>query len=203
MIAADDPLALADWRRRVQDLHARLRAAPDPRAAWADWHATRSDLFHRHPMSPLPASARRPGGRIPVFDHDPTLRLAVALDPQDGPEEPVAIGEGTLTRRRIARTRGLADRLGGELDVFWIGGYGGGLFVPFADATSGGETYGAGRYVVDAIKGADLGTDAAGRLILDFNMAYHPSCAWNHDYVCPLAPPGNRLPAPVRAGERL
>jgi hypothetical protein len=88
------------------------------------------------------------------------------------------------------------------LDLYWLDGYGGGLFVPFADLTSGTETYGAGRYLWDSIKGADLGLQD-GRLVLDFNFAYQPSCSYDPRWVCPLAPPANRLPVPVAAGERL
>ena len=100
------------------------------------------------------------------------------------------------------------DRIGrielpmGSLDVFWVSVYGGGVFIPFRDATNGIETYGAGRYLLDTVKGADLGgTD--GRLIVDFNYAYHPSCTYDPKWSCPLAPPSNRLTVPIRAGERL
>ena len=75
------------------------------------------------------------------------------------------------------------------------------MFLPFRDATSGSETYGAGRYLLDTVKGADLGDDG-GRLVLDFNFAYNPSCAYDPRWACPLAPPENRLPVAVRAGER-
>ncbi len=93
---------------------------------------------------------------------------------------------------------------GRALTVFWIDAYGGGLFLPFRDATSGNETYGAGRYLLDTIKGADHGGDmAAGRLVLDFNMAFHPSCAYDPKWVCPLPPLENRLDVAVLAGERL
>ena len=91
-----------------------------------------------------------------------------------------------------------------RLPGFWIEGYAGGLFVPFRDATSGHETYGGGRYLLDTIKSADLGSDfARGTLVLDFNYAYHPSCTYDPQWVCPLAPPDSRLPVPVRTGERL
>ena len=83
-------------------------------------------------------------------------------------------------------------------------GYAGGLFLPFLDATSGDETYGAGRYLLDTAKGADLGGDpAGGTLVVDLNFAYHPSCAFDPRWACPLAPPGNRLALRVEAGERL
>jgi len=75
------------------------------------------------------------------------------------------------------------------------------VFLPFADATSGSETYGAGRYLYDTVKGADLGTDD-GRLVLDFNFACNPSCSYDPRWVCSLAPPANRLAMPIRAGER-
>jgi uncharacterized protein (DUF1684 family) len=88
-----------------------------------------------------------------------------------------------------------------ELELYWLDGYGGGLFLPFRDGTSGSETYGAGRYLLDTVKGADLGTDGD-RLVLDFNFAYNPSCAYDPKWVCPLAPYPNRLVTPIRAGER-
>jgi uncharacterized protein (DUF1684 family) len=99
------------------------------------------------------------------------------------------------------------DRIGrvrlpvGELEVYWIEVYGGGVFVPFRDATSGSESYGAGRYLLDTIKGADLGGEGD-RLILDFNYAYNPSCAYDPRWSCPLAPAANWLQVPIRAGER-
>jgi uncharacterized protein (DUF1684 family) len=94
--------------------------------------------------------------------------------------------------------------VGQRLSVFWMTGYAGGLFVPFRDATSGSDTYGAGRYLLDTLKGADHGGNPRdGTLILDFNMAFHPSCAYDPRWSCPLAPPENRLAVPITAGERL
>ncbi|MEA2519028.1 MAG: uncharacterized protein QOF49_1108 [Chloroflexota bacterium] len=107
-----------------------------------------------------------------------------------------------------------------RLEVFWMDGYAGGLFLPFRDATNGHETYGAGRYLLDGAKSADLGGRVAVRadqassgddddagstatLVLDFNFAYQPSCAFDPKYACPLSPPSNRLDVAVRAGERI
>jgi uncharacterized protein (DUF1684 family) len=103
----------------------------------------------------------------------------------------------------FARTAGLDERLGGELTLYWLGGYGGGVFLPFRDATTGKATFGGGRYLLDGIKGADLGRDAQGRAILDFNFAYNPSCAYSARWICPLAPPENALPVAIHAGERM
>ena len=111
-------------------------------------------------------------------------------------------GETTVRFTRVARVR---FALGGgehELDLFWLEGYGGGLYLPFADATSGSESFGAGRYLLDTVKGADLGMEGD-RLVLDFNLAYNPSCAYDPRWLCPLAPPANRLSVAVRAGERV
>ncbi|MEM9441268.1 MAG: DUF1684 domain-containing protein [Pseudomonadota bacterium] len=197
-------LALADWRRRLNALYAEVRAEAEPEVAWRRWHRSRSQLFREHPVSPLAPDVRTSFKVIPVYPYDPDLRLEVVAVPIEGPTETVPLDEdGEFRRRPIARTRGLAPTVGAELTLWWIEGYGGGLFLPFTDATSGRETYGGGRYLLDAIKGADLGSSEDGRLMLDFNFAYHPSCAWNDDWTCPLAPEDNRLPAPIRGGERL
>ena len=88
-----------------------------------------------------------------------------------------------------------------SLEVAWLAAYGGGVFLSFRDATSGRESYGGGRYLLDTVKGADLGEDD-GRLVLDFNFAYNPSCAYDPGWVCPLAPPANRLTVAVETGEK-
>jgi uncharacterized protein (DUF1684 family) len=88
-----------------------------------------------------------------------------------------------------------------QLEAYWLDAYGGGLFLPFRDATRGDETYGGGRYLLDTVKGADLGTQD-GRLVLDFNFAYNPSCAYDSSWACPLAPRDSRLSVAIRAGER-
>ena len=103
---------------------------------------------------------------------------------------------------RFAVARFTHSGIAMSLELYWLEGYGGGLFLPFRDATAGRETYGAGRYLLDTVKGADLGTTSDGRSVLDFNFAYNPSCAYDPAWVCPLAPPPNRLRIAVRAGER-
>lgn len=84
----------------------------------------------------------------------------------------------------------------------WLAQYGGGIFLPIHDATSGRQSYGGGRYLLDTAKGADLGGDER-TIVVDLNFVYHPSCRYNSRWECPLAPEGNRLNTPVRAGERL
>ena len=106
----------------------------------------------------------------------------------------------SFTRFGYARFSLKARKL--SLELYWIQGYGGGIFLPFRDATSAVSTYGAGRYLIDTVKGADLGGQGD-RLLLDFNFAYNPSCAYDPRWVCPLAPPANRLDVAVAAGERI
>ena len=71
----------------------------------------------------------------------------------------------------------------------------GGAFVPFADATSGTETYGAGRYM-------ELEHHGDNRFHVDFNQAYNPWCAYSPEFSCPIPPKENRLLVPIRAGEQ-
>jgi uncharacterized protein (DUF1684 family) len=195
---------LWDWRRQIADLYATIRQAPDPSAAWQHWREVRDRLFRTHLQSPLEPADRAAFPGLRCFPYDPALRFLVRLDAlADAADDEALAGEDGIVRMRpFARTDGLRAFLGGELTLYWITGYGGGAFLPFADATNGRDTYGAGRYLLDTIKGADLGTAADGRLVLDFNFSYPPSCAYSPRWVCPLSPPRNRLPRAVRAGER-
>jgi uncharacterized protein len=206
----EDRLTLADWRRRVATLYAEVRsmAASDPAVALAHWRVTREWLFREHPQSPLP-EAQRAGFRAMHFDHDPRLRFIATVEPAP-PPDPAAptlelpnSGSDAPSFRRIGVVRLPFPEGERGLSVFWLAGYAGGLFIPFRDATNGTQTYGAGRYLVDAAKSHDLGADDDGRLIVDFNFATQPSCAFDPRWACPLAPPENRLDIDVRAGERL
>lgn len=195
-----DTAELWEWRRRIAGLYAAVRAADTPEAGWRLWRGERDRLFREHPQSPI--EERAGFAALPFWDYDPALRFTVGLRAAQGPAITVAVGgDGEMRLRPFAITTGLS-RLGGELTLFWIEGYGGGVFLPFKDGTSGRESYGGGRYLLDTIKGADLGEDGAGRTVLDFNFAYNPSCSYSDHYVCPLSPPQNRLPSRVEAGER-
>ena len=229
--AAGEPTAtlqLADWRRRVADLYAEVRGRGDvdPTAALELWRSTREHLYRDHPQSPVPA-AKRDAFRALHYPMNPAMRFEVVVERDDPAEaEPAAFGAtrldfgaataapaslelpvsagGTMAMRRIGHVEIPFAAGSRRLGVFWMGGYAGGLFIPFRDATNGTETYGAGRYLLDAAKSADLGGDPArDSLILDFNFAFHPSCAFDPKWACPLAPPENRLDIPIPAGERL
>jgi len=197
-----DELDLLDWKRRVFALYAAVRAEPDAERAAAGWRIGRDALFAEHPQSPLGPEARTGFSGLDYFPFDPAARVTaeVVAAERERFEVPASAGPAmAFSRFGVARFT-LGDTPC-ELELYWLDAYGGGLFVPFADATSGSETYGAGRYLLDTVKGADLGTED-GRLVLDFNLAYNPSCSYDPRWACPLSPPANRLGDAVRAGER-
>lgn len=193
---------LAHYRRTVSELYARVRALP-PEEGWSLWRRVRDELFGHHPQSALPAEARQAFRRLEYFPYDPQLRFLCRVEPlTERPVREVELAEDGLVRlEAFGRVRFEHGGHGAELTLSWLGGYGGGIFMPFRDATSGRETYGGGRYLLDTIKGADLGTEGD-RLVIDFNFAYNPSCAYDPRWSCPLAPGENWLPLPIRAGER-
>ncbi|HEY1564378.1 MAG TPA: DUF1684 domain-containing protein [Gaiellaceae bacterium] len=200
-MAATDTLALLDWKRRVFGLYAAVRTM-SPESGWQLWRDTRDDLFRSHPQSPLPADRRASFQGLEYWPYDPQARVLAELEDVEAPLQEVATsGTEAILFRPFARA---SFELRGEvlaLEVAWLAAYGGGAFLSFRDATSGTESYGGGRYLLDTVKGADLGEDD-GRLVLDFNFAYNPSCSYDPGWVCPLAPPANRLPVAVSAGER-
>jgi len=193
------PLDVLSWRRSVAEIYRAVRAEPDPAAAHAYWAEARRDLLCTHPASPVPADARATFAGGQVAPYDPAYRFVVPLSADATPERrDVQTGtDGVVPYERIGRVA-LGDL--GTLDVWWLASYGGGVFVPMLDATSGRATYGGGRYVLDTTKGADLGGDADA-LVVDLNFAYQPSCAYDEAWACPLPGPGNRLDAEVPVGE--
>jgi uncharacterized protein len=170
--------------------------------AVAQFRADKDEFFRTSPRSPLPVTEREDFTGLPYYSVDPSLRFDdLKLEPYSG-NEPVRFEIPTSDGRlRPAERAGVFHfPLGGSTHTLtaytFQGGNGESLFVPFLDATSGTETYGAGRYL-------DIDQEEDGTYSLDFNLAYHPSCVYDEQFSCPLTPPENRLPVPVRAGERL
>jgi len=195
-------LEVADWRRRVFALYAAVRLADDPEDAHELWRIERDDLMARHPATPVLADDIALFEGLPIAPYDPDWRFEIPiLTAEPGGFDFATATDGIVPFERVGRVE-IPDV--GALDVWRLKSYGGGLFVPVRDALAGrpGGTYGGGRYLLDTIKGADLGSDAArGTIVLDFNFAYNPSCAYDPAWVCPLAQPGNVLPVPVPVGE--
>jgi uncharacterized protein (DUF1684 family) len=218
MMSTADLLAVADWRRRIAELYAEVRreAAADPAAAHATWRAEREALYRGHAASPVPAG-ERVAFRALQWPYADASRSTAPLEgmpaPATGAEGPggavpsisfVPASVGAPPPLELVGHVSLALPGGSvRLPVLQLLEYAGGIFLPFGDATNGGATYGAGRYLLDTAKGADLGVDAGGALILDFNFAYQPSCAFDPRWACPLAPPEARLALAVEAGERI
>jgi len=194
-------LDVADWRRRVFALYAEVRGSRDLSAAHDLWRRTRDELFAEHPSSPLLPEDRADFTGLPTRPYEPGWRFELPLLAAPDARLDVETGtDGIVPFERI----GLVDVPGvGTLDVWRLTSYGGGIFVPVKDALSGkhGGTYGGGRYLLDTIKGADLGRGGAD-LVLDFNFAYNPSCAYDPAWACPLAPAGNTVLVDIPVGER-
>jgi uncharacterized protein (DUF1684 family) len=196
-----DYLDLVDFRRRVGDAYRS--------GSLEAWRAGRDRLFREHPQSPIPPNQRAAFRGVSWFPPDPAYRVPARLEAGDGDLLEIDTGgeDGVVRYRRAGTLRFELEGVQLRLTVLWIVGYGGGLFLPFRDATSGDETYGGGRYLFDTIKNTDAGcleiTPGSAEVTIDFNWAYHPSCVYNPRYACPLAPPENRLTLPIRAGERL
>jgi uncharacterized protein len=183
-------LDVLDWRRQVAVLYRQVREAAEPAAGHALWAAGRQRLVTEHPASPNPASVLHHAA------YDPTLRFEVEVGSDVEPQHleiPTAT-DGIVPFNRIGR---VALEGVGSLDVWWLDSYGGGVWLPFRDASP--QTYGGGRYVLDTVKGADLG--GSPQLVVDLNFAYNPSCAYAEEWVCPLAPPGNVVTFATAVGE--
>jgi len=200
-----DPLRLAQWRRTVAGHYAAVRAAADSDSATAAsaFRAARDSLFREHPDSPIPAGRRHEWRGTRWYDYDPAWRFVATVlpDPAHVEFEFDLASDGRLRCARIGLARFERGGATSSLALYWLEGYGGGVWLPFLDATSGTATYGGGRYLYDTIKGADLGVGATS-IVLDFNFAYNPSCAYDERWSCPLSPPENRLPFAVNAGEK-
>jgi uncharacterized protein (DUF1684 family) len=196
-----DYLELLDWRRRTSELFAELRRRSPDEDALVWFRGEKDALFSTHPQSPIEPASRAAFQGLTYWPYDPAARVVARFTPREHEE---TIGSGDTAYRRIGVLEFTLRDQPLRLGALWIPGYAGGLFVPFTDATSGHETYGGGRYLLDTIKSADLGgEDGFDSVVLDFNYAYHPSCTYDPRWVCPLAPPENRLAVPIRAGERL
>ncbi|HSN12919.1 MAG TPA: DUF1684 domain-containing protein [Propionibacteriaceae bacterium] len=188
-----------DWRRRTATLYEAVRDTGNPRVGHALWVQGRELLLRHHPASPVPVGARDAYAGPSIAPYDGDYRFEVEVDravPETRRDVPTAT-DGVVPFELVGRVTlpGL-----GALDVWWAAVYGGGVFLPLKDATSGTASYGGGRYVVDTVKGADLG-GGPDSLVVDLNFAYQPSCAYDDAWACPLPGPGNTLGVPVPVGE--
>jgi uncharacterized protein (DUF1684 family) len=198
-----DPLELADYRRRVAETYSQVRNSDgSPKARWRRFCLERDRLFKSHPQSALTIEQKAAFSGLRYYPYNPALRLILPIEPlMESTGIPIDLqGEGIARLLPFGKILFEVEGTPVALTLYWIAGYGGGIFLPFRDPTGPSETYGGGRYLLDTIKGADLGREDE-RLVIDFNYAYNPSCAYNPFWRCPLAPKENWLAAPIRAGE--
>jgi uncharacterized protein (DUF1684 family) len=196
-------LDLVDWRRRVGDLY-----RTSDTDTLEQFRHRRDELMRSHPQSPIPTDDRDSFAGIKYFPADPAFRVTGSLTPPESDDEIVIETggpDGDIRYRRAGVLTLTLESIDCRLTVLSLQGYGGGLFLPFRDATSGRQTYGGGRYLFDTIKNTDgLSLEVqtgSTELTVDFNYAYNPSCAYDPHWACPLAPRENWLTLPVEAGE--
>lgn len=186
-------------------MYATVRSSElSPEQSWQQWRQTRDQIFANHPQTSLTKEQLAEFSGLRYYEYDPNWRFVVPIDTNVETEViPIETEEdGTIRAKRIGRVQLPINDESFALSLFWLLGYGGGLFLPFRDITNGDTTYAGGRYLLDTIKHADLGQTPEGKLILDFNFAYNPSCAYNHQWSCPLPPPENWLNVSIPVGEK-
>ena len=165
-----------------------------------NWRATKDEFMRRSEDSPIPPEQRATFPPLSYFPIEPEYRVPAALAIARGNdviEIPTSRGE----RRKHYRVGTLRFTVKGQLLTLTAFVEVGQddlrrLFVPFGDLTNGAETYPGGRYL-------ELERTATGIYDLDFNRAYHPFCYYNPKYDCPYPPRENRLPIPIRAGDKM
>jgi uncharacterized protein len=197
-------LNLLDYRRTVSELYGKVREHGANEIIYPTWCETRNTLFRTHSQSALDDEQKAKFTGLLYYDYDPAYDVVGDFNSDVEPKEyHIDVGDdGEIHTKRIGDVTFTLPTGTGTLSVFWIMGYGGGIFIPFGDATNKITTYGAGRYLLDTIKGADLGM-REGKLVMNFNYAYNPSCSYNYRWVCPLAPPESKVDFEIPVGEKV
>lgn len=161
-----------------------------------EFRAAKDEFFALDPRSPLTDEQRAAFEGLDYFPEEPALRIEAPLD-TDVEHDEIRM-QTTTGDEQVYRRAGVVrfDADGEQAEItLYASEHQHGFFVPFRDATSGKETYGAGRYLE-----AEVVDD--GRVLLDFNLAYNPYCAYNERWSCPLPPIENWLNVAIRGGER-
>jgi uncharacterized protein (DUF1684 family) len=160
----------------------------------AAYRASKDEYLRNDHHSPIPDQYRDRFERLPYFDHNPDLVFTITVEPGDGTQVTIATSDGAQRTYHHAGVVHLpiADE---EVSLGLYDTGHPGFFLPFRDASSGKETYGAGRYL-------DLQPNEDGTVTIDFNLAYSPHCAYNDGYSCALPPASNWLTVPIEAGEK-
>jgi uncharacterized protein len=202
-------LDLYDYRCRVTAMYRErnraLIAGEDAATVLQRFRGQRDELFAHHPQSALDAEQRGPFAGLRYFPYNPVGCCEATLDTdvEHTLQDITMNASETMKMTTVGHLHFMLGDRAATLALYWLDVYGGGLFLPFRDATSPAQSYGGGRYLFDTMKGSDFlrVPDNENRIVLDFNYAYNPSCAYNYRWTCPLAPAENRLAVPIPAGE--
>jgi uncharacterized protein len=159
------------------------------------FRAEKDQVFAKDPHSPLTPEHRQAFRGLVYFDENPEMVINAGIDRDVEPGEVIMSTSGGEEQvyQRYGLVRFRVDDQPAQL-VLYSSDDSDELFVPFRDATSGRETYGAGRYLEVQAHGEEV--------TIDFNYAYNPNCAYDPSWSCPLPPTENWLTVPIRAGEK-
>ncbi len=161
-----------------------------------DYRALKDQMFRSSHQSPLAPEQRKDFSGLKYFDENPSLRIETKLEKYPKPER-VQMATSTGHVAEYLKYGFVKFTLQGKSQTLQI--YKSPdqdeLFLPFMDETTGKETYGSGRYL-------DVREQRDRTIVLDFNMAYSPYCAYNEHWSCPIPPRENRLTVRIEAGEK-
>jgi hypothetical protein len=160
-----------------------------------EFRKEKDEFFRDHFQSPLTREQKKTFQGLNYFPGNEDLILEVQVeefDPKDTIEMQTTTGD-TQIYERYGRFRFQVEGKDAELTIYQSEH---GFFLPFVDSLAGQETYPAGRYLEPELL-------PGGRFLVDFNLAYNPTCAYNEMWSCPVTPFENRIKVPIRAGEKL
>ncbi len=157
----------------------------------------KDNFLRRGPGSPLTPEQMKNFRGLNYFPENPALRFELPLEKYPNPERvQMQTSTGTLQEYyKVGEMKFQVKDEGTVLQVYEAVDHPGAYFIPFVDATAPAESYGAGRYL-------EPEQTHAGELVVDFNLAYNPYCAYNSNWSCPLPPTENRLQVRIEAGEK-
>ena len=165
------------------------------------WRKGRDEFFKNHVRSPLADKERKKFTGLNYYPFDPSYvfygKIERFIFHINNPKYYATFLTNKGTSKRYLRYGKFHFRLDGKDYAIEIykSILSDNLFIPFKDRTNGKETYEGGRYI-----DAEILTEYG--MVLDFNMAYHPSCAYNEKFICVLPPRENMLDIPIKAGEK-
>lgn len=210
MFTPNNPFTLIEWQRSITQLYALIRgmAVNNQKEAWMAYCTMRNALFKDHLNSPLNPEQKTTFKELSYYPYNPAWRTIGTINP-NVKRETFKIYSGSDNIVQYTRVGCIDFELEIKqkkeqltLNIYWLGGYGSGLLLPFGDKTNGKETYSGGRYLYDTIKGVDLGVEET-KIVLDFNYAYNPLNVYNSNQINPITPDENKLPIAIEGGEKM